>query len=101
MKISLKAFFLTVVIMLLLFNPIMARAISPDDSLTKAKAGLCYVQGDCYGSIFIDFFTDGDCFVSMTTACDCNSNCCTAVVQLCPTNSGYVIYVDMVGCPVT
>lgn len=87
----------------LLFIPITARANIVDSStslsLAKTEAGVCRVQGDCYGSIFSEAFMDGDCAVSMTTGCDCNGNCCTAVVTTCPTDTGFVMYVDFVACP--
>ncbi len=55
----------------LLFIPITARAGTMDGSTrlssAKTEVGVCNVQGDCYGSIFIDSFMDGDCAVTMTT----------------------------------
>lgn len=83
----------------LLFIPVTARAGTMDGSTrlssAKTEVGVCNVQGDCYGSIFIDSFMDGNCAVTMTTGCDCNGNCCTVTILICPGE----ISVDLGLCP--
>jgi hypothetical protein len=90
-------------VLTLLFIPITARADIADSSTglsaAKTEAGVCRVQGDCYGSIFTESFQDGDCAVTMTTGCDCNGNCCTVVFMTCLTSTGVSISIDFVACP--